>query len=112
LEIVSIVLIFIPFTGDAAEIAVPLLQLARALSLLGVAGNVGIGIFDIVEDPSSAPMEILGLLLSVFDIRNPAGFAKMGAARRGMKADDVAKIGTLFKSNSDKLESVVRSCLR
>jgi len=57
-------------------------------------------------------MDILGILMGAADIRNPAGFAKMGAARRAMRADDVTKLGSIFKSNSDKLDSLLKVCSR
>ena len=55
-------------------------------------------------------MAILGVLLGVTDFRNPTGFSKMATARRDMSVDDVGKIGTLFKANSDKLNTIVKAC--
>lgn len=110
IEIISIVLIFVPFVGEAVATVEGLADIARIIALIGAAGNTGLGILDIVNDPSSAPSEILGILLGAEDFRTPKGFSRMGRARRAMGPDDVAKVGTLFKSNSDKLDGIIKAC--
>jgi hypothetical protein len=111
LEIVTAVLAVVPFVGDAAASAAGLSQLARVISLIGEAANGGLTLYSIVEDPSSAPMAIFGMLLGGAGLtRDESSFAEMASLRRGMSADDLAKIGTVFTDQSSKIKKIVQSC--
>jgi GH18 family chitinase len=111
LEIVTAVLAVVPFVGDAAASAAGLSQLARIISLIGEAANGGLTLYSIVKDPSSAPMAIFGMLLGGAGLtRDESSFAEMASLRRGMSADDLAKIGTVFTDQSSKIKKIVQSC--
>ena len=86
LEILGIAFIFIPFIDDFTP---ELEALDGVFATIGEAGNVALGIQGIVANPSSAPMEILGLLTGP-GIRTEDDFAKMAAARRSLTEDDLA----------------------
>ncbi len=67
-----------------------------------------------MEDPSSAVVNILGLLLGVGVIakasRDGEGIAAIAKIRRGMSSDDVSSLGSIFKNNDDKLQSIMKVC--
>jgi hypothetical protein len=61
LEILGIILIFIPFVGEGLGAAFAgAAWIARIATLIGEVGNAALGIQQIVDDPLSAPVVILG----------------------------------------------------
>lgn len=94
--------------------AAGLATLARAISILGELGNAAMGIYDTVQDPSSALINVLGMLIGVGAIakasRDGKGVAEIAATRRTMKSDAITSLGTVFKANDDKLQTVVKMC--
>lgn len=104
LEILGIVLIFVPFLDDIApELGV----LNGVFSVVAVAGDVSLGIQQIVSDPSSAPMAILGAI-SGAGVRSENDFAKIGSARRGLGGDELKKIGNSFADADAKFQNVIK----
>jgi chitinase len=79
-------------------------------------GNAALGIYDTVDDPKSAIVNILGMLLGVGAIakvsRDGKGVGDVANVRRGMSADSVSSLGRIFKSNDDTLQSVLNVCRR
>ena len=64
LKIVEAVLMLIPFVGGAlGAIGKTGAALARFLTAIDVAGNAGLGIYSIVEDPAMAPVAIFMMLV-------------------------------------------------
>ncbi|GAO17591.1 hypothetical protein UVI_02050750 [Ustilaginoidea virens] len=104
LTILSIVFAFVPFLNELApEIA----ALDGVFAMLGAAGTFALGIKSIVDDPLSAPMEILGFLTLGVG-RSAKDFAKVADARRGIKDGDLAKMGKTFKKHDDSLQNVIK----
>ncbi|KEQ78019.1 hypothetical protein M436DRAFT_34846, partial [Aureobasidium namibiae CBS 147.97] len=66
--------------------------------------------------PSSAVVNILGMLLGVGAIarveRTGKGIGDVAKLRRGMTADDVAALGSVFKNSDDKLQNIINVCRR
>jgi hypothetical protein len=57
--------------------------------------------YSIIEDPTSAPMAVFGMLLSALALgQDLDSFATMGGLRRVMGADDIAKMGDVFADQS------------
>jgi glucan 1,3-beta-glucosidase len=108
LEILGIAFIFIPFLDDLAP---ELEALDGAFATIGAAGNVALGIQGIVANPSSAPMEILGLLTGP-GIRTEDDFAKMAAARRSLTEDELANIGADFKKTDSEFQDTIKPSCR
>jgi len=71
-------------------------------------------VYDTINDPSSAVVNILGMLVGVGAItrttRNGPGIASAANLRRGMTSDNVASLGTIFKAQDDKLQSIMKVC--
>ncbi|MCJ1310400.1 hypothetical protein MMC25_004064 [Agyrium rufum] len=74
LLIVSVVLMFVPVVGEELAITAVFATLARAIAIAvaGELGNAALAIYDTVEDPKSAVVNILGMLLGVGAITNAA----------------------------------------
>ena len=82
--------------------------------MLGELGNAALSIYDTVQDPKSAVVNILGMLVGVGAIarasRDPAGIGSVANIRKGMSADDVSSLGSIFKANDDKLQGILKVC--
>jgi glucan 1,3-beta-glucosidase len=109
IEILSAVLIFIPFLDDIAPAA---LAAARIGTLIGDAGSLAITIQEVVSDPSSAPLAILGVLGAAgATLSDASNMARLASARRGISDGEIEGLGSKFKSFNDKLSILERpSC--
>lgn len=115
LEIVSAILFVLPFAGEAlgAEVGTVLGALGRIISIIGATGNAALTFYDISNDPESAPMQILGLLLGGRggSVRREASdMSDMAKLRRGMKDGDIGKMGSVFKKNDDAVQKLLKMC--
>ncbi|KAK4545949.1 hypothetical protein LTR36_002513 [Oleoguttula mirabilis] len=112
--IVSVVLMFIPVVGEEIALAAGFASLARAIAIAGELGNAALAVYDTVQDPKSAVVNILGMLVAVGAIakasRDGKGIGDIATIRRGMKPDDIAGLGSIFKNNDDKLQSIMKVC--
>ncbi|WQF84017.1 Putative glycoside hydrolase family 71 [Colletotrichum destructivum] len=116
LEILSIVLIAIPFIGEAGgALFGGVVMVSRIAALIDVAGSTALTAYDIVQDPSSAPFAILGLLVGGFGggVRSEKeAFGEAAKARKGLSASDIAKFGDDFVAKDSKVQKIVNGCLR
>ncbi|OJJ96909.1 hypothetical protein ASPACDRAFT_1859003 [Aspergillus aculeatus ATCC 16872] len=114
LLIVSVVLMFVPIVGEEVAAAAGMASLARAIAIAGEIGNAALGIYDTVDDPSSAVVNIIGMLLDVRAIakvsRDGQGIASVAKLRRAMTSDEVAAMGSIFKANDDNLQAIMKVC--
>jgi chitinase len=111
LTILMAVFAVVPFVGDIGAAAAGLMSLARVITLIGEVANDALTMYSIVEDPTSAPMAIFGMLLGAAALaRDSDSFAKMGQLRRDKSADDLAKLGSVFEEKSSVLQKIVKSC--
>ncbi|KAE9377716.1 glycoside hydrolase family 55 protein [Stipitochalara longipes BDJ] len=106
LEILGIIFAFIPFLD---ELTPEIEGLDAVLQIVDAAGNTALAIQGIVQDPESAPMEILGLL-TAGGAKDEEDVASLANTRRGIAGDDIAKIGKTFKSLDDKLQGLAKAC--
>ncbi|GAB7357175.1 hypothetical protein MBLNU459_g8166t1 [Dothideomycetes sp. NU459] len=114
LLIVSVVFMFVPVVGQEFALAAGLATLARTIAIAGELGNAALAIYDTVQDPKSAVVNILGMLIGVGSIakvaRTGEGLGDVAKLRRGMTATDVAGLGAIFKNSDDKLQNLVKVC--
>ncbi|QIW96919.1 hypothetical protein AMS68_002437 [Peltaster fructicola] len=107
---------FIPVIGEEVATATGVASIARTLAVVSELGNAGLAIYDTVQDPSSALLNVLGMMFGVGSIakaeRNGKGLAEVAKVRRGMKPEIIAALGTLFKSHDDKLQTLMKACKR
>lgn len=115
LEILSIVLLVIPFAGEliGPEAAGIMQVVTRVISLIGAVGNPALAFYEIANEPTSAPMEMLGLLVGGkgggFG-RKPKDMGKLGELRRGMKAEVLERMGAVFKKNNELIKKIGQTC--
>lgn len=111
LAILSAVLFIIPFVGEFAAASAGLASMARIIALVGEAANAGLSIYEIVDDPKSAPMAVMGMLLGAAALpRVPASFSKMGNLMRAMKSEDVVNMGAIFSRKVGLVKRILREC--
>lgn len=96
--------------------AAGLATLARTIAIAGELGNTALAIYDTVQDPKAAIVNILGMLIGVGSIAKVARTGKdignVAKLRRGMTTADVAGLGSVFKNSDDKLQNIIKVCRR
>lgn len=105
---------FVPIIGEEAASLAGLASLARAIAIAGEAGNAALSIYDTVKSPDSAIINILGMLVGVGTIakvsRDGEGIGKVAKVSRGMDPNTIKSLGTVFKKNTDKLQTTMKFC--
>lgn len=105
---------FVPVIGEEAAAAAGLASLARAIALAGEIANGALSIYDTVQDPSSAVVNILGMLFGLGSFakveRDGEGIASLAKIRNAMKSSEISSLGSIFKSNDDTLQSIMKVC--
>lgn len=114
LDIVSIVFMIIPFAGEAVEAIGGVANVARAALVMGEAGNAALSVYDIVEDPSSAPFAILGLIMgadaSIVGKSAKTTFTKAAAFRHAMSDGTLKSFSREFQANDKIVQDIVKAC--
>ncbi|QGA13088.1 hypothetical protein EYB26_000733 [Talaromyces marneffei] len=117
-EVLSIVLMVIPFVGEALG---PLVGSATAVSrialLISEAGNGALTVAGIIEDPTSAPFAIMGLIAGVGGGRGARSredaLSEASRARALLKDSDLAKFPQQFKDQDALIQKIAKSlCAR
>lgn len=116
MDMVSIVLMIIPFAGEAAEAIGGVANVARTALVVGEAGNAALSVYDIVKDPSSAPFAILGLIMGadagIVGKSAKSTFSKAAAFRRAMSEDTLSSFSKEFRVNDKIVQDIVNACRR
>jgi hypothetical protein len=111
LAFLSAIFLFIPVIGEVIGSIAELADVGAILSMLGAVGNAGMDIYTIVDDPHNAPLAIFDLILTPLAIGDIAKINKAANIRRGMNAEDVAKLGGSVKSRMDTIDKVKGKCV-
>ncbi|KAF7915057.1 uncharacterized protein EAE98_011380 [Botrytis deweyae] len=115
LEILGIVLMVVPIIGEGGgALFGGIANVARIATLVGDVGNAALTAYDIVEDPSSAPFSIMGLLLGGLGKTSKNEEEVLGeaaAARRGLTDDDLAQFGKAFVKSDSDVQSILKACI-
>lgn len=106
----SAIFFFVPILGQVVGTVATLANIGRIIVMAGVAGNIAIGIHDIVDDPSNAPLAIFGIILEPLAIFDIAKISKAANFRRGMSVDDVKALGARSTSKSDLVDDIQNVC--
>ncbi|KAK2788072.1 hypothetical protein FQN52_006909 [Onygenales sp. PD_12] len=103
-------LMLIPAVGEAVG-AIGLGTVGRFLTMLGIAGDAGMAVYDVVEDPKSI---IIGLFMALIAGRaQGGGFGRAAEIRRSMSKKELEALGGSFKGRSDLLNTLQqRMCAR
>ncbi|KPM44471.1 hypothetical protein AK830_g2091 [Neonectria ditissima] len=105
LNLLSAIFLVIPAVGTTLT-AAGLTALGRTFVLLGETANIGLGIFDMVENPNAIPLDIFGIILSVKGIRDIGNARKAATARRAMGNVDIKAISTKIAKNLEQIDLV------
>lgn len=89
-------------SGEEVATAAGFPSLARAIAVVGELENDVLSIFDTVKDPSSAVVNILGMLMCVVSITK--------VARNGEEIGSVSKLRNMIEDNNDKLQKIIKAC--
>ena len=88
--------------------------LARAIAIAGEVGNGALSIYDTVENPGSAVINILGMLVGVSSIakttRDAPGLTKVATLAKSMSPDMIRSFGPVFKGGFDDLQTTMKFC--
>ncbi|KAL9622388.1 MAG: hypothetical protein Q9160_003231 [Pyrenula sp. 1 TL-2023] len=112
LAFLGALLFFIPFVGEVLGSVAGLANLARIVAVLATAGDAAMNIYTIVDDPANAPLAIFGLVLGPLGLANMGNVAKAASLRRGMKAEDVAKMGKNVGPKMDIINKCTGMCFK
>jgi hypothetical protein len=122
LEIIGGVFMALPFLGPISGLGDVIEGFDAILALTGTVANEGYDIYSMVQNPDSAPVAILGMLLG-FDAGAAVGeisdeslnafqYDTLAASRRGMKDEEIKGFGNLFEAKLSQVDSMVSKCLR
>lgn len=100
----------VPIAGEVLGTVEELADVGAVLTLAGDAGNIAEGVSQIVKDPSNAPLAIMNLIFVPGALGDAAKIAKAAKTRRGMKDEDVAKLGDKVSGHLDSIKKVTGKC--
>ena len=106
----SAVFFFVPVVGQVVGTIGTLANVGRILVMAGIAGNVAIGIHDIVDDPGNAPLAIFGLILEPLAVFDLAKISKAANVRRAMSPDDVKALGAKPNAKASVIDDIQNVC--
>ncbi|XP_044724772.1 putative glycoside hydrolase family 18 protein [Hirsutella rhossiliensis] len=111
LAFLSAIFFFIPIIGEVDGAVASLAGVARILATIGVAGDVALGIYEIVDDVHNAPLAIFGLILEPLALVDVAKISKAARVRRAMSVDDERKLfGAKSVERLDAIRKVHNIC--
>jgi chitinase len=110
LLIVSLILMIVPFVSEIGFALAGLSNLARLAFVAGEIANGAQAVYEIIDDPESAPFAVMGILAGAAGKpgKLEKTFADAGAARRVLT--DAGAMGKRFKEVDDKYQNVLGRC--
>ncbi|KAI9371712.1 hypothetical protein BJX61DRAFT_12353 [Aspergillus egyptiacus] len=109
--ILSVVFMFVPIVGEGVAAGLGLANLGRLIAIAGELGNAALATYDTVSDPSSAIINMVGMLFGAGSItkasRDAKGLAKVAGWRKGMNAAEVASLGRMFKDGDELVQGIL-----
>ncbi|KAJ5912114.1 Glycoside hydrolase family 71 [Penicillium subrubescens] len=118
LQIIGGVFMALPFLGPLSGLGDIIEGFDALLALTGTVANEAFDIYTIVQNPESAPVAILSMLLG-FDAGGAVGqisekslgafeYDSLAAMRRNMKSDEIKGIRNLFEQKMSRVELLER----
>lgn len=98
---IGAVLFFIPFVGEAVDAS--MVAIRSALEMAEAAGEARLLAYSIVQDPDNTFMAVFSTLAGAGLSRE--SWSRAASERRGMKDEDMAKLGSI-KDDLDKMNDV------
>jgi hypothetical protein len=114
ITIVSAILFALPLVGEglgAASGAI-VASVGRIIALVGAVGNAALSIYQIYEDPASAPFQILGILTGGTGGlgRSVSELGALGKLRRAIGDVNLARLGSVFQREDAVITKLVNVC--
>lgn len=111
LNFLSAFLLVVPILGEFTSVVAEAEIYDSIATMASIAGDIGITLYQVAEDPSSAPAAITGLLLEgAVGLRNDDDWSTASSYRRAMSDTDIAALGTSFEKSMTKLASTKNLC--
>ncbi|KXJ84788.1 hypothetical protein Micbo1qcDRAFT_226918 [Microdochium bolleyi] len=110
LGFLTAIFFFVPVVGQIAGSVAALANVARIAIMAGTAGNVALGIYEIIDDPKNAPLAIFGIILEPFALMDIAKVSKAARARRAMSEDDLKALGAKDGGKMKQIDKVIGAC--
>jgi chitinase len=113
LLILSIVLMVLPFVGEAGgALFGGAAMVGRVALIISEAGNAALGIEQIVGDPLSAPFVLIGMLAGIGGAGGRPAYEAAADARRMMKPEMIAKFPTSFIGKDSLIQKITALCVK
>ncbi|KAK4184083.1 Mutanase [Podospora australis] len=118
LLILSIVLMVVPFVGEAfGAVFGGATMITRVALIISEVGNAALTVVDIVKDPLSAPFAILGMVTGSFGgvksgQTNKSVMKDAADVRRALKDVDLKKFGKGFTVRDARIQKIIGACVR
>ena len=106
---ITAIFMLIPVAGEVAA-AVGGATMRAIIGMAGELANVGMTIYELVDDPSSVLSTVLGFVMGGGVSRRP--FKEAAAARRGMSSSEKGKLAPRVKTDLDTITNLRTACLK
>lgn len=112
ITIVSAVLAVVPFVGEGSAALAGMATLGRMIAFAGEIANGALTLYEVVDNPESAPMAMFGMLLGAAPLpRTPASFGKMGKLEAEISgAGTLGKMGEIVAKDTGLIKKIVNKC--
>ncbi|KAK2746097.1 hypothetical protein FQN57_003437 [Myotisia sp. PD_48] len=104
---ITAILFILPLAGQALAAVGRLAAIGRGLAMLGEAGGVAFEVWSVVDDPSSAPMVVFGLVFGALGVRDAAKIGQASKAMRSMSSGDIAKLGGKIPGRLNTIRNII-----
>lgn len=112
MEFLTAIFLFIPIVGEVAGSIGALADISTVLTMVGAAGNAATDIYGMVSSKQNQPLMIMDLILTPLALGDLATIGKAAQVKRGMKEEDLLKLGSKVASRMKSLEKVKGNCLK
>jgi len=111
LLIVSLILVVVPFVTEIGAELAGTVMVARFAFITGEVANAAMAIVDIIEEPTSAPFAVMGILAGAAAGKGAKGIEQTfkDAAKARRTLGDAGKMRSNFKEIGDKISKVMSS---
>jgi len=110
LAFIGAILFFVPIAGEVLGSVAELADIASILAIVSAAGDVAMGVYQVVDDPKNPLLGIMSIVLAPLALGDLLKIGKAANIRRGMSEDDVVKLGGKIASRMGTVKKVVGTC--
>ncbi|KAJ5165678.1 Glycoside hydrolase family 71 [Penicillium coprophilum] len=107
MKILTAVLVVVPFVGEIAGEIAGLAWVIEAAVVVDILGSTALGVYDAVKNKASPAVAVVDILLGAAGRRTGKNYSKAASKKREMGAEDVSKLGDVFKRHDESLRKVI-----